>query len=66
MTDENYINGLRLGSEFSQKAGSYLGMTKKEIKFRSCNQIYDNLKIKRKEIDLLILEFECILKLVGK
>jgi len=62
MTKEKYLEILGKGTKFTEKAGKTLRYTKKEIKATNCNEIFITLKNKKKEIELLISEFECILK----
>ncbi len=62
MTNEKYLEILGKGTRFTEKAGNALRYTKKEIKATSCNEIFITLKNKKKEIELLISEFEGILK----
>ena len=62
MTNEKYLEILGKGVRFTQKAGNTLRYTKKEIKTTNCNEIFITLKNKKKEIELLISEFEAILK----
>ena len=61
MENGKYLEILEKGVKFTEKAGTALRFTKKEIKLTNCNEIYLTLKNKKKELEVLISEFEDIL-----